>query len=278
MYRFVTFAGVTLPLYNRQTDQTGGTAQSTLVRTINGSFDRKAGVREVPPMATFGMRALIADGATLTIEGDAWVVGDGDRMVVGDGDVLVFVLDGSLEGEGMRAQIDQLRGLIGETGTLVRSPLEDDAEEQEITARLLWVRMVTAGRLEGYQGIDLAFEAAHPYWHGEANSVARVSTTINATNDGNAPVRDAVLTVTGAIASSVVVTGPGINFTWTGALSLGQLLVISGNTVTANGSPSKVTINSGHTRDVLIELEPGATALSVVGGASAALVFDDAWQ
>lgn len=277
MYRFLTFSGVDLPKYNRQSDFSGGAAQSTLVKTINGSFDRRGAKREVPASAIFNMRAILADDSVATVESVYWSTGDGDRVVIGGGDVLIFSSGAEGTTSTIRQQLDALRALIGVAGTLVRQPKSGGGGNQSITARLLSVRQQTEQH-EAYQTVDLTFESASPYWRGEGKSANRSGSTISATNGGNAPVRDAVLTVVGAIAGSVTVTGNGINFTWSGTLSTGLQLVISGNNVTANASPTKVTINAGHTADVLIELAQGANTLTVTGGASASLAWYDAWQ
>lgn len=275
MYRFLTFASVDLPIYNKQEVHDGGTVDSTLVQTINGSFDARGTKRAVPKRAVFSMRAIIANELTQSVETVYWQLEGGDRLVIGGGDVFVFTAGSEATGLTIREQLDGLRALIGTAGTLVREPKTGTDGNQSITARLLSVRQQKT--TESYAEIDLTFEAVYPYWHGATHSASRSSTTISATNAGNAPVRDCVLTVTGS-ATSVTVTGTNINFTWTGSLSGGQTLVISGNTVTANGSPSKVTINSGHTSDVLIELESGANTLTVTGGASASLQWYDTWQ
>lgn len=275
MYRFLSFGGVTLPIYNRQENHDGGTVDSSIVKTINGSFDPLGAKRAVPISAIFSMRAIIADELTTGADPVYWITGEGDQIVIGGGDTFVFEVGSGSSGETIRDQLDELRALIGAVGTLIRQPKTGGDGNQSITARLLAVRQQKTTEL--YAEIDVTFEAVYPYWHGASKSANRVSTTISATNGGNAPVRDATLTVTGS-ATSVTVTGTGINFTWTGSISGGQQLVISGNSVTANGSPSKVTINSGHTRDVLIELESGANTLTVTGGASASLSWYDTWQ
>jgi len=279
MYRFVTFAGVDLPKYNRQEEHTGGVVDSTLVATINGTFDSRGSLRAVPKRAVFTMRGILVSEVVAGSETVYWVTGGGDQMVlIGGGDVLVFTAGIAPTGVTLREQLDTLRGLIGTVGTLVREP-KTGSDNQSITARLLSVRQQkTQQQSEAYAEVDLTFEAAYPYWRGTSKSANRSGSTISATNSGNAPVRDAVLTVVGTISGSVTVTGAGINFTWSGSLSSGQQLVIAGNSVTANGAPSKVTINSGHTSDVLVELGIGANTLTVTGGASASLAWYDAWQ
>lgn len=244
-YRFVSFAGVTLPIYNTQAEWTGGAAPSTLVETINGTHDTRGALRAVPRKTAYTLRGLVvtATGGTPT------------------------ALD----------QVNALRALIGVTGTLTREP-RGGGDDQTTTARLLSVNLSTGRTPRVLEEMTLNFEAASPYWRGQSRSANRSGSTIAATNSGNAPVRDATLTVVGAVTASVTVTATGMNWTWTGTLSAGQTLVVSGNTVTANGQPATVTINEGHTSDVLIELEPGANSLSVVGGASASLAWNDAWQ
>jgi hypothetical protein len=279
-YHFESFGGVALPIYNIQTDQSGGVAVSTLVRTINGTIDTRPGKREVPERALFSMRGLLADLSVAGAAAEYWLTGDGDRIVIGGPDVFIFSAATAGSTNTIRMQLEALRAQIGMLGTLVRVPNTGGDGNQSLVARLLSVRQQT--RVEEHRArleIDLAFESASPYWHGVLKTASRSGSTISASNGGNAPVRDAVLTVTGSfVTTDVIVSAPGVNFTWSGSLPAGQTLVIQGNTVNLNGVPSTVTIGSGHTRDVLVELEAGANALTVTGGASAKLDWYDAWQ
>lgn len=242
-YRFVSFAGVALPLYNTQVDWTGGVATSTLVETINDAYDTRGELRAVPRKAVYTLRGLVLSGDDTALE-----------------------------------QVNALRGLIGVVGTLVREP-RGGGDDQATTARLLSVNLTSGRTPRVYEELNLVFEAPSPYWRGQSRNASRSGGTIAASNAGNAPVRDGVLTVTGAITSGgATVTGAGIDWSWDGTLAAGQTLVVSGNTVTANGQPTTVSLNEGQLRDVLIELEPGANSLTVTGGASAALAWYDAWQ
>lgn len=273
LWRLTEFAGVRLPRYNATADFTGGRAESPLQETVNGQYDAWGALRVVPRAPTVTLQGIYA--ADLE-EAEAWITGAGDTLVTGAGDSLIVAEGAPITA---RAQMEELRALIGKVGALTRVALDDDAEEQTMQARLLEVRHMTRGAWHGVIAqVDCVWQSVgDPYWtDGVLHTVTGLTPT--AVVGGNAPVRDAILTLTGAIASSATITGAGHNLTWTGALAGGQTLVLSGMAVTANGAASRATWNSGHAHDVLIELEPGSNALTITGPASSSLSWYDKWQ
>lgn len=273
LWRLTEFAGVALPRYNATADLTGGRAQSPLQETVNGQYDAWGALRVVPRAAPVTLQGIYA---AETEAADTWVTGGGDTLVTGGGDTLIVSEGAPITA---RTQLEELRALIGKVGALTRVALNDDTDEQTMQARLLEVRHVTRG---GWHGVivqvDCLFESVgDPYW---TDGVLHTETglTPTAVVGGNAPVRDAVLTLTGAIASSATITGAGHDLTWTGVLGGGDLLVLQGLRVTADGAASRVTWESDHEHDVLIELEPGSNALTITGAAAASLSWYDKWQ
>jgi hypothetical protein len=278
VWRLTQFAGVALPRYNTTADLTGGRAESPLLETVNGQFDAWGSRRVIPLAPTITLQGIYAYELVSGIA-ESWITGGGDTLVTGGGDTLVMSSGGMPSAETALAQLEELRAKIGMVGTLERVALEDDAIIQTMQARLLEVRHQTRREWHGkLVQVDCRWEAlGDPYWtDGVLRTVSGLSMT--AITSGNAPVRDATLTLTGAIASSAVISGGGHDLTWTGSLTGGQTLTLSGLRVIANGAPSRVTWGSTHNHDVLIELEPGSTALTITGAAAATLSWFDRWQ
>lgn len=269
MYRLVSFGALLLPIYNAVSDQQGGEAPSTAQRTINGYYDLRGATRAHAGPATYRVRGTYTTGDTgETVK--RWARGNGDRFVASAGNPLVMVLRGPGE---VRAQLDALRALLGTVSTLYRSPMAGSPTGGQFTmARLLSVSRLT-NRKYGVNAVDveITFEAIDPCWYGEARTASGL--VLHARAEGNAPVRTATLTITGA-AASCAVSGAGSAWSFAGA---GQTLVVTGNQVTANGVPTTVTIAAGHTIDTLVELQPGLNIIKVTGALAASLTWRDAW-
>lgn len=278
VWRLTEFAGVPLPRYNAQADLSGGRLPSALLETVNGTVDPWAGVTRVPRAPMFGLQAVYA-GAEQTTAAEAWITEAGDTIVTEDGDRMVWEYAITGGWSDPLAQLNTLLALKGKTGTLKRVATLNDANVQQIAARLLDVRHVTNREWHGRVAqIDCLFEAVDdPFWTDNASHTV-TGLTLNATVGGTAPVVDAVLDITGAISSSCTISGAGHQLTWTGSLGGGQHLIISKNGVTANGVASSVTWGSNHVYNRLLQLEPGAVTLTITGAAGASLQWYDKWH
>lgn len=266
-YRLTTFAGVTLPIYNVQLD-TPVEAASTLLQTVNGYHDLRGSKRQFALPAMVRMRAVVAQYDAAVARAHLLVNG-GNRLVVNGGNPLLIVTQSPGQ---VREQMDVLRGLVGVRGLLGRVALYGEpSATQTLLARLLAVRPTNRRLPPGVEEVELQFEALAPTWTGAVGNASGL--TLICTVGGNAPVRDATLTITGTTAATRVV-GPGIDISWSGS---GQTLVLSEWAATANGSATSVTYNAGHTVDTLIELSPGRSTLTVSGAGSASLAWTESW-
>lgn len=268
-YKLVAFAGVTLPIYNVMLEMPAD-APSAVLRTANGYFDVRGTRRQFPMPAQVRMRAVVATPYSKAAKAYL-IVNGGNRLVVNGGRPLLIVTQSAGQ---VREQMDKLRALIGISGTLTRVALAGEpGATQSLSARMLGVHPQNGRRLgPSLAEIELSWEAVDPFWKGIAGSASGL--TMVADVGGNAPVRDATLTVTGTTASTRV-TGPGIDFTFVGS---GQTLVVSGWNATANGAPVAVTLNAAHTAESLVELAAGVKSKLTVSGATlASMTWNDKW-
>ncbi len=269
VYRIDSFNGVALPIYNVEQDQGGGTAETALVKTINGYADFRGTRRARLTPAAYTVRGIYAAG-DYTERWPGWKTGTADRVIPSAGNRFVFLAAGTAD---VQEKVDALRAQIGVRGNLVRFPWVNQTATQTVPARLMSVRHTSNRRFHTWLAeVEATFEALSPYWKGTARSTSSAPFVVN----GNAPVLDAVLTVVGP-ATAVRVIGAGIDFSWAGSLAAGALLVISGVQATAAGVPTTLTYAAAHTAEMAIELQPGSNSLSVVGGASWSLAWNDSY-
>lgn len=267
-YKLLTFAGVTLPIYNVQLEMPAE-APSPVIRTVNGFYDVRGGKRQIQLPAMIRMRAVVATNDADS-ESGYLIVNGGNRLVVNGGNPLLIVNQSAGQ---VREMVDKYRGLIGELSTLTRAPfVGTPTAAQSIAARLLSVRPDSRHGGLNIEELEMSWEAAGAVWSGAAGSASGANLVCNV--GGNAPVQDATLTITGAGVATRV-TGPGIDWSFAGA---GQTLVVKGWSATANGAPTAVTLNAAHTAESLLELQPGVTtAITASGGASVSLTWNDKW-
>lgn len=269
VYRIDSFNGVALPIYNVEQDQGGGTAETALVKTINGYADFRGTRRARLTPAAYTVRGIYAAG-DYTESRPGWKTGTADRVIPSAGNRYVFLAAGTID---VQEKVDALRAQIGVRGDLVRYPWAAPGATQSVPARLMSVRHATDRRFHTWLAeVEATFEALSPYWKGAVRTASSEPIVMN----GNAPVLDAVLTVVGP-ATSVRVIGTGIDFSWAGSLAAGALLVIQGVQATAAGAPTTLTYAAAHTAEMAIELQPGSNSLAVVGGASWSLAWNDSY-
>jgi hypothetical protein len=260
---------VLLPLYNPEQDQTGGMAESALIKTVNGPYDARGSRRQWPTSTVYTVRGVYAtpdyEAALL-----GWVT-PADRLISAAGVYLVLRPTGAVD---VQAQLDALRAMIGVRGSLLRYPWAATGTAQVVLARLLSVRHTTRrGFADRLVEVEAQFEALAPYWSGAVQTFA-TSGWGRFDVGGNAPVRDASLAVDGP-ASQVRVLGPGIDWTWTGTLAAGQQLVVTGVQATAAGAAATLVYNAAHTDETALEFAPGSNTLTVIGGAGWTLTWQD---
>jgi len=266
-YRIDSFDGVALPVYNVEQDQTGGSAESPLVRTVNGYADVRGTRRAVMQPATFTVSGIYAAG-DFTESPAGWMVSATQTMIASAGNRIVFVPAGVVD---VQEKVDALRAKIGVRGWLLRRPWSAPGAYQIIQARLVSVRVRTNRQFGRWLAqAEATFEAMSPFWAGSAKSATASPFVVG----GTVPVLDAVLTIAGP-ATAVTITGSGINVSWAGSIAGGQSLIIQGVRATAAGAATTLTYGSGHTDEMAVELVPGANALTVTGAPSWSIAWTD---
>lgn len=211
---------------------------------------------------------------------------------------------------GLKAEVDALRAAVGTRARLYRTG--SDASIQWCMARLIdmphersvpmlrWLQIsLEFMQLSVWNGVNHAdwelddgtlLDDAEAFDSGDyqqvINSVAMYQTVVN---NGNAPVRDVVLTVTAGTAgalSNIVLWGPGQHLKYSGNLLARSTLVIdcAAHSVKVDGADAYASFSLGsyHTMDDWCLLQPGNNAMSLqstgtVTGASWSIEFKDAW-
>lgn len=191
-----------------------------------------------------------------------------------------------------------LAALVGQRGTLYRTPDGGTANSQSVPARLL-----QAPVQRGYEQMlvlpfELAFEVWAPTWAGTLNTPATTLTTspiyATAVNNGNAVQRSVKITVTAGSSAMTwckivnETTGHHSGIEYSGTIAAGQSLVIDTADWSAknNGVDDYAHLTfttSWHAIEGFIRLAPGSNAVRVwrTGGgtnATVTLTFNDAWN
>jgi len=164
--------------------------------------------------------------------------------------------------------------------------------------RWRWARLVEVPALSEaehvlWQPLSLRFELLSEVWQGAAHSevtgLDESPQACGAPNNGNAPVRNAVVTLTAAgtniTAATFTMTGVS-QFSWAGTLLVGNSLVIDcgARTVKNNGADaySGFSLGAGHAIAEWLRLVAGLNSVLVArtGGSSASTVtisYNDGW-
>lgn len=282
-YRWTTFNGVALPIYDAQRNQHAGPVDSGLLDSIGGAFDYHGSNRRLPRRQQFDMRGrYLGETRYLTDEsGNFQVDENGNFQIAGDG------------ANHLRGQIDELKAQIGVRGNLVRVRLDDESVSQTKLCRLLDVQHAQiVDERDTLAEIACIFETTQIAWKSSTQSSISKSLTngtfqiFNARNGGGIPIYDAVLTITrtsGTI-TAIAIEGSGIDIDWTGSLGASGVLIIDAGdqTVEENGADaySGFSFGANHTVDGFFPLEIGLNNISVTltgGGATVALTWYEQW-
>lgn len=270
-YRYIEFDGVPLPAANFEQQHDTAPIESDLLDSVGGVFAYHGNAQKRARRQTISLRGIYWGETSYLVDeaGNPIVDEAGNRLIAGDATAM------------LRSQVDALRAKRGVRGPLTRVRIDDGAE-QWLTARLLqiaWQR--TRPDMAVRAELSCQFESAMTAWRAETatsvtvSAAADVPTGLLAQNGGDIPVMDAVLTVahtSGAI-TAVRVQGPGIDWTWTGAIEAGQTLTVDDGAQTMRvGSAdaySGWSRQTGHTAPGRLPLAVGDTALTVTltGGA-----------
>lgn len=285
VYQIYQFDSVPLPLYNPEATHDAGPTDSTLKASIGGVFD------------VYGTRRRLPRMQRITLQG-VYAAADGDVLLVDHAGVYIvdhqgdYIRTATAQGY-LRRQVDAIRAKQGVRGTLWRRRWDDTTVSQWKTARLLNVReRGSAEQRAHFAKLDLEFETAHAAWRAAAASsvsktlVSGGAAGINMTADGNAPVTDAIITITASgTITSLAIKGlhVGIDLRWTGTLANGQALVVDAGaqTVLQSGSNaySGFSLGSGHIAQGWLPMAEGITPLVVEsnGPGTVAASWYDQW-
>jgi hypothetical protein len=281
VYQIFQFDDVVLPLYNPEATHDAGPTASSLRESIGGVFDVYGPRRRQPSRLGVQVSGIYASS-----ESDFVLLASHDGTIIVDhqGD---FMATATAQGY-LRRQVDAIRAKQGVRGTLYRRRW-DDGVVQWKSARLLAVReRGSAAQRARYATIDLEFETPMAAWRAATSSASHAlisghAVGLNVTADGNAPISDAIITVTatGAISALAVKGlsgGAGIDLRYTGSIDAGQTLQIDcgAQSVSLNGAPaySGFSLGSGHTAPGWLPMVEGITPLVVEsnGGSGAVTI------
>lgn len=256
-YKLLTFDGLTLPEYNRESGLDTGPSQPGFIATINGGFDvYGAGVAPVNTPFAATMRGILSE------ETDA----------------------------GQRTIIDALRAKARTRGKLVRQADDDDS------LQWAWARLSVVGHRRvynnrGYQTLEFAWQMESE-WYADRDDQTETMDgspyTLSVENEGNRTVANAVLTITADDANLTAVTietTNGTHLIWAGTLLAGDDLVIDcgAKSIRNDGANaySGLSYGSGHTIDDWLRII-GAMDITITytgGGTDPAvtIAYNDGW-
>ena len=109
--------------------------------------------------------------------------------------------------------------------------------------------------------LGIRFEVPYPFWHGDANTPANQSGSFSITNEGNAPVADAVITFVTAGTLTHTPHGDAVSSSEAG------VVVDCRNKTFLNGSTRKDGVANA-TKPRIIQLEPGVNQCTATGTVS----------
>jgi hypothetical protein len=268
-YQYVTFDGVSLPLFDHSQEHAPMQAEPTLVDSIGGAYDwvgtaRRKGRKQIISLTGvyFGETTFLVDELGNFIVDDLaafLIAGDSYQMA--------------------QAQVVALLEKKGVRGQLWRKRLDDSVLEWK-TARVLsisWPRVWEDHAIKAE--LTCEFETAMEFWHASTqtatsvNAVAGVPIALNVDNTGQV-VDDATITVTrtsGTI-TAFTLTGGGVSLSWTGSLGASEVLTIDcgAQTVRENttDSYSGFSLSGSHSAAGWLPLASGANpfVVTVTGG------------
>ena len=271
-YKVVTFGTVDLPQIMVADDLGTGEIESTLLASVGGLWDWYGATARRP------QRALLAYAGQY--QGQPSLLGTETPTLLGSETGVPFLAnDGHMA---LQIQVDSLKALIGVRDKLWRKR-DADAVLHWRWARLLDVKHTEtiSQRTGQLANIVAIFDLYGSGWKPAAPDVDAVAnpgaiwSALTVENSGAMDATDAVLTVTrtsGTI-TGVSVTGPGIEFTWTGTLATGSLVIDAGaQTVRLNGvdAYSGFALGAGHTARGWLDIAPGLGIFQVLATGGAA--------
>ena len=280
-YRIYQFGTTPLPPAMTEDDLSTGTTESTLVDSVGGVFDAWGLKRRLPRRQTITVRGMyertdngrFPDGQPLYLIGEL-----GDHIVDHLGNRIIV----DSPALSIRRNADLLKAQEGAVQFLYRLRDEDSLVQWKL-ARLLKVGNIrTIDDAGAITNIEAIFETAMAAWRAQALTTVSgaLPALLSLYNANSIPVSDAILRITasGAI-TSVTIAGTGIDLTWTGAMTTGQILSIDcGNQIVRVDSTDAYTglvRGGGHTAIGWLPIATGTSILSVTanGPGTATITF-----
>jgi hypothetical protein len=250
-YTYTTFGGITLPVYNRDSDLSPVAAVIRLTPTAAGAFDAdgtRRSARRYPHPLTID--AIVSESTAAA----------------------------------QRTAIDALRAAVGTRATLTRQA-DSDAATHTATCRLTGMTQARSYSQRGYQPVSLQFaqltpwraatattySATFPYAH----TMTAASAQLTLANAGNLPVTAVTMTLStvGAAIFTPQWTATGHDLTVDDdTVGSDYVLTVDGGSMTVrqvfqSGSPENfygvLVLGSAHTIDSWFRLEPGNTVMTL---------------
>jgi hypothetical protein len=243
-------------------------------------------------------------GTPASIDGAIAVIGGAAVSGFGTGDApLAYPYNISYSGSfyaataaALRTKLDELRAQVGKYDKLWRRAEDDN------TLHWAWAKLaqlttsndVTHAKTR-HQPVTLEFQVQSG-WHGEniqeaaGNLTTETPVTIVVNNTGNAPVLDAVLTVTAddaAITSVVVVISPHCDWTYDGSIAAGEAVIVDAGAFSikndGTGDYANFEFGAGQTVPEWLRFDPDKISLviTITGGGTtptATVDYYDAWR
>lgn len=167
--------------------------------------------------------------------------------------------------EHLQDNLDTLMGLFhNSTGTVTITRTMPDATTRTAAVRVLGAAQVVQGTSALSRIVVFRCRMGHPFWRGASG---QVTATGNLTNNGNAPIVDAIVTF--GTAGTLTHSGLGVSLTATGAC----IVDIGAWTVTQGGSPADNLLSYDEPWWMLFE--PGVNALVITG--TVTVDYYEAW-
>jgi hypothetical protein len=282
-YRLHRFDNVILPFYDPGPDFSQGPVDSSLLDSVGSAFDY------------YGTRQRFPRKQTIQIQGT--YLGERSFFVDHNGNFFVdhsgnFFINGTAEGD-LEAQVSALTAKLGQRGALFREHLRDATRLEWKTARLLAVSHPREQQDTSLLAkVTCVFETLMAAWRSESATTTSLGSgsglrALIVPVSGNAAVNDAILAITAAATvTSIRVqhTGQGVDWTWAGSLTSGQVLTIDAGAQTVRigsltDAYSGLAYASGHTARGLLPLAPGTNPILVTTDAnvSVALTHYNQW-
>ncbi len=192
----------------------------------------------------------------------------------------------------LRETYAALLALAGTSGVLYRRHV--DGRREWMNARLLSVQArYESTEIRHLEGVTVAWALKSPCWYGAAHDLTVTLNTspktVTLRNGGNVPNAGPVLTLTavGTPITAVTVAVSGVSsFTWTGTLSVGQVLVMDcgARSIKQDGADaySGFSFDGSHAIPDWLRLGPGDTSVvvTITGGGVASTLraqYADGW-